>query len=472
MQSKAQHALASSGRLLASESAPGYPHPVRPKTRYVRNGEVSLAYQVFGEGELDLVMVTGWVAPMDSFWEEPRHAEFNDRLASFARVIWMDKRGTGLSDRVAQDRLPTLEERMDDLRAVMDAAGSERAALFGLSEGSSLCALFAAAHPERTTAFVSYGGFPKQIYDEDFEWMPDREALEEFAEGLREAWEDVGGLLRLWAPTAADEPGAMEQFGRGLQRGASPAAAVAWLEMSMDADVRDILPAIRVPTLVLHRDEDMIIPSECGRYMARRIPDARLVELPGVDHLWWYGDHDALLDEVEEFLTGARRVPESDRILATVLFTDIVGSTSRAADLGDREWRRLVERHDEIVRSELQRYRGEEIKTMGDGFLATFDGPARAIRCACAVRDAIDRIGLQLRAGLHTGECERMNGDIGGIAVAIGARVGAYAEPGEVLVSSTVKDLVAGSRIKFEDRGLQVLKGVPDEWRLFAVAAL
>jgi class 3 adenylate cyclase len=380
----------------------------------------------------------------------------------------MDKRGTGLSDRVSPDSLPTLEERMDDLAAVMDASGSEQAALFGLSEGAYLCSLFAATYPERSRALVTYGGFPRQLYDEDMPWQPDVESFEDFVDGVADAWEEVGGLLRLWAPSVGEDPVEQERFGHALQRGASPGAAIAWMKMGAQTDIRDVLPTIGVPTLILHRAGDGLVPAENSRYMAERIPNARYVELSGGDHLWWYGDQDALLDEVEEFLTGYRGTPEPDRVLATVMFTDIVGSTERSAALGDAAWRRLVERHDELIRKELARHRGVEVKTMGDGFLATFDGPARGIRCAAAARDAIRSLDIEIRAGLHTGECERMNGDIGGIAVAIGARVGSLADGGEVLVSSTVKDLVAGSGIEFTDRGAHQLKGVPGEWRLFA----
>jgi class 3 adenylate cyclase len=445
-----------------------YAREVAPKTRYARNGGVSLAYQVFGEGDFDLLLITGWIPSMEAFWMDPLHARFYERLGSFARVICMDKRGTGLSDRVPPDSLPPLEERMDDIGVVMDAAGSERAALFGLSEGASLCLLFAATYPERTRALVSYGGFPRQLYDEDMPWQPEREAFEEFVEGVELSWDEAGGLLRLWAPGVSDDPVEQERFAHALQSGASPSAAAAWLRMLGQTDIRDVLPTISAPTLILHRAGDGLIVPENSRYMAERIPGARYVELAGGDHLWWYGDQDALLDEVEQFLTGQRPVVEPDRVLATVLFTDIVGSTERAAAVGDAEWRRLVERHDELVRTELARHRGEEVKTMGDGFLATFDGPARGIRCAAAARDAVRSLGIEIRAGLHTGECERMNGDIGGIAVAIGARIGSLAGTGEVLVSSTVKDLVAGSGIEFADRGAHQLKGVPGEWRLFA----
>lgn len=439
-----------------------------PPTRYAKNGDVSLAYQVFGEGDIDLVLVTGWVISMENLWEIPLHVKFYERLGSFARVITMDKRGTGLSDRVSPDALPTLEERMDDVVAVMDDAGSDSAALFGLSEGAQLLVLLAATHPERAKALVTYGSFPCLLADEDVPWLPEREGLDDFIEGLAQEWADLGGMLRLWAPSAGEDPAERERFARGMRLGASPGAGVAWLRMVSEVDLRGILPTISVPTLTVARKDDMLIPAECSRYMAERVPGAQYVELSGQDHLWWYGDQDAILDEIEEFLTGKRRGPEPDRVLATVMFTDIVGSTEAAGKLGDREWRRIVERHDELVRTQLERHRGEELKTMGDGFLATFDGPARAVRCGAAIRDGVRGLGIEVRVGLHTGECERLNGDIGGIAVAIGARIEAKAASGEVLVSSTVKDLVAGSGIVFEDRGTHELKGVPGSWALFA----
>jgi len=438
--------------------------------RYARNGDVSLAYDVVGEGERDILVTFGWVGSFQSAWDNPPHARWLERLGTFGRVILWDKRGTGLSERVPADRLPTLEERMDDMRVVLDAAGSEQAVLFGFSEGSSLSAMFAASHPDRATALIVFGGFARTLHDEGYEWAPTLEAAEAFNENVGATWGDNAWLLKLWAPSVADDPLAQQQWNRMMVLGGTPATAIAWLRMVQDTDVRHVLAAIRIPTLVMHRVDDRITPVQHGRYFAENIPGARYVELPRADHLWWIKGDD-ILDEVESFLGASPTVEFSDRALATVMFTDIVDSTTRAAELGDRGWRDLVEAHDRLVRSRLERFRGREVKTLGDGFLATFDGPGRAIRCACEVRDAVRSLGLELRAGLHTGECEMSGEDIGGIAVNIGARVGARAEAGEVLVSQTVKDLVAGSGMRFEDRGEHELKGVPGSWRLYSVGS-
>lgn len=440
-----------------------------PKTRYARNGDFSIAYQVVGEGELDLVYVPGFASHLEVFWEEPRYSRFLGRLASFSRLILIDRLGTGLSDRLSPDRAATLEQRMDDIRVVMDAVDVERAAVLGWSEGAAVCATFAATYPERTTALVMYGGFARFLEDEDYPWGIPAELMDEFIETLPETWGESQPSLAFWAPSVAEEPREKDWWLRYGRLAVSPGAAVALFRVTRDIDIRAILPTIRVPTLVIHRTEDIMAPVEGSRYMAERIPGAKLVEFPGEDHLWWYGNQEAIVDEVEEFLTGQRHAPEADRVLATVLFTDIVGSTERAAQLGDSRWRELLESHGSLVRHELERFRGREVKTTGDGFLATFDGPARAIRCACAITEAVRSLGIEVRAGLHTGECEVMNGDVGGIAVHTGARVSAQAGPGEVLVSSTVKDLVAGSGIEFEERGSHELKGVPGEWRLYAV---
>ena len=438
--------------------------------RYARNGDVSLAYDVFGEGERDILVTFGWIGSFQSAWDNPPHARWLERLGTFGRVIMWDKRGTGLSERLSPDRLPTLEERMDDMRVVLDAAGSERAVAFGISEGGALSALFAATHPDRASALIILGGFARSLYDDDYEWAPTLEAAEAFNERVGATWGDNAWLLNLWAPSVADDPVAQDHWNRMLVVGGTPATAIAWLRMVQDTDIRHVLPAIRVPTLVLHRAEDPIIRVQHGRYLAEHIPGARYVELPRADHLWWI-DGDDILAEVETFLTGAIASYEPDRVLATVMFTDIVDSTTRAAELGDRRWRDLVEAHDKLVRGRLERYRGQEVKTLGDGFLATFDGPGRAIRCASDVRDGVRALGLELRAGLHTGECEMAGDDISGIAVNIGARVGSKAEPGEVLVSQTVKDLVAGSGLVFQDRGVHELKGVPGPWRLYSVGS-
>jgi class 3 adenylate cyclase len=436
--------------------------------RYARNGDVSLAYDVFGDGERDILVTIGWVGSFQTAWDNPAHARWLQRLATLGRVIMWDKRGTGLSERLPPDRLPTLEERMDDMRVVLDAAGSERAAVFGLSEGGSLSATFAASHPDRTTGLIVMGGFPRLLYDVDYEFGTTPEEAEYFNEQVGSTWGDNAWLLNLWAPSVADDPVAQDHWNRMLVLGGTPATAIAWLRMVQATDVRDILPAIRVPTLVMHRADDRIIPVQHGRWFGEHVPGARYVELPGADHLWWVKGDD-ILDEVESFMTGAPAAAISDRVLATVMFTDIVDSTTRAAEVGDRRWHDLVEAHDRLVRARLERYQGRTVKTLGDGFLATFDGPGRAIRCAAELRDAVRSLGLELRAGLHTGECELAGDDIRGIAVNIGARVGAKAGAGEVLVSQTVKDLVAGSGLAFEDRGEHELKGVPGAWRLYSV---
>ncbi len=439
----------------------------QPKTEYARSGNVHIAYQVVGQGPLDLVFVQGWVSHVELAWDEPTLASFLDRLASFSRLITFDKRGTGLSDRVPDDQLPTLEERMDDLRVVMDKVGSERAALFGVSEGGNLCALFAATFPERTTALVMADTYAKRVWSPDYPWAPTPEKRQKEYELVEREW---GNLMDLdhYIPSKIGD----ETFARRLatywRRAASPGAAVALLRMNTQIDIRSILPTIRVPTLILHRTGDLDVNVEEGRYIAARIPGAKFVELPGDDHLPWIGDQDAFLDEVQEFLTGVRPPRAVDRVLATIMFTDIVGSTEFAARIGDQAWKSLLQQHDALVRKELVRFRGREEKTTGDGFFATFDGPARAIRCASSIRDNVRRLGVEIRAGLHTGEIELGDDHVGGIAVHIGARVAANAEPGEVLVSSTVKDLVSGSGVTFADRGLHTLKGVPGEWRLFS----
>jgi pimeloyl-ACP methyl ester carboxylesterase len=442
-----------------------------PETRYAKSGEVSIAYQVVGDGALDLVFVMGWVSNIDEFWTEPAFARFLRRLASFARLIVFDKRGTGLSDRVHEAQLPTLEERMDDVRAVMDAVGSPRAALLGVSEGGPMCALFAATYPERTAALVMVGSYPRRLVAPDYPWGRTPEAHEQALAAVERDW---GGpvLLDARAPSLAHDPAFRRWWTTFLTRSASPSAAVALTKMNAEIDVRAVLPTIRVPTLLVHRTGDRTLPVEASRYMASRIPGAKLVELPGDDHLPWVGDQDAMLDEIEEFLTGVRRGPEPDRVLATVLFVDVVGSTETAAGLGDRRWRDVLDRYLAAVRAAVGRYRGREIDTAGDGVLALFDGPARAVRCAWEVRGAVSALGLQVRTGVHTGEVELADGDVRGIAVHIGARVAALAGPSEVLVSSTVRDLVAGSGIRFEDRGAHRLKGVPDEWHVFAVTAV
>ena len=442
---------------------------MQPRTRFTRSGNVHIAYQTVGDGPFDLVYVPGWVSHVELAWEEPTLASFLERLASFSRLIVFDKRGTGLSDRVPDDQLPTHEERMDDIRAVMDAVGSERAAFFGVSEGGGLAALFAATYPQRTTALVVCGSFAKRIWSPEHPWAPTPEEREREYEVVEREW---GGMMDVahYVPTMANDEAFKRRLATYMRRAASPGAAVTLLRMNTRLDIRAVLPAIRVPTLVLHRTGDLDVNIENGRYLAKHIPGARLVELPGDDHLPWVGDQDRLLDEIQEFLTGARPAHDADRVLATVLVTDIVGSTELAARMGDRAYTALLDQHHDMVRKGLARFRGQEVNTTGDGFIATFDGPARAIRCAFGIRDGARELGLATRAGLHTGEVENKAGQVGGIAVSIGARVAAAADAGETLVSSTVKDLVTGSGIGFVDRGARALKGVPGEWRLYAAS--
>jgi pimeloyl-ACP methyl ester carboxylesterase len=443
-----------------------------PETRYAKNGDVSIAYQVVGKGPLDLVLVHGWVQSFDAGWEIEPIRRFYERLASFSRLILFDKRGTGLSDRVAPDDLPTLETRMDDVRAVMDEVGVERAAVLGHSEGGSMCALFAATYPARAQALVMVGSAARTRWAPDYPLGATDDEIDELVSSIIEGWgiEVIRSLLQQLAPSIADDEELVQAHTRAALRAASPAAAAALTRMSAMIDIRQVLPVIRVPTLVLHRTDELL--ADASRYVGERIPGAKIVELPGGDHMPWLGDQDAALDEIEEFLTGVRPHPALDRVLATVLFTDIVGSTELAADLGDRRWRDLLERHNAVVRRELERFRGRELSTAGDGFLAMFDGPARAVVCAVSIRDAARALGLQIRFGLHTGELELAGTEIRGIAVHTGARVAAMAGAGEVLASSTVRDLVAGSGLQFEDRGSHELKGVPGEWRLYAVAGL
>lgn len=439
------------------------------ETHYAKSGEVNIAYQVVGDGPTDLVFVPGWVSHVELSWESPSLARFLNRLASFSRLIFFDKRGTGMSDRVPANELPTLEERMDDVRAVMDAVGSERASLFGISEGGPMCALFAATYPDRAASLIMYGSYARRLKDNDYPWGPDAETRQKFFDAIETGWGGVVDLGDL-APSVANDAEFAKWWAAYLRMGASPGAALALAKMNSQVDIRHVLPVIRVPTLVLHRTDDIDMEAGGGRYLAGHIPGARYVELPGVDHLPWVGDQDRILDEIEEFLTGAISRPEPDRVLATVLFTDIIDSTARAADVGDRRWRELLEAHGGIVERQLKTWRGRLIKSTGDGILATFDGPGRAIRCATGLCHDVKDIGLEIRAGLHTGECELLGDDISGISVNIAARVAALAKANEVLASRTVKDLVAGSGIEFEPRGEHSLKGVPASWDLYAVA--
>jgi pimeloyl-ACP methyl ester carboxylesterase len=434
-----------------------------PKTCYAKSGELSIAYQVVGEGSFDVVFVPGFVSNLDIGWEMPVGNLYR-RIASFARLIIFDKRGTGLSDRPVG--LPDLETRMDDVRAVMDAAGSERAALFGYSEGGPMSILFAATYPDRTAALVLYGTYAKRRDpDEDYPWAPSWQVRQAYAEEIERGWGWEADMQRM-SPSADAAMAAW--WAVRARAAASPGAARDLILMNSQIDVRALLPAIRVPTLVLHRSGDLDSRPEEGRYIAERIPGARYVELPGIDHFPAI-DPDQIVDEVEEFLTGVRPAAEPDRVLASVLFTDIVGSTERVVELGDRRWRDLLDAHEVAVRRELERFNGREVDAAGDGVFALFDGPARAVRCGCAIRDAVRPLGLQVRAGVHIGEVELAGDYVRGIAVHTGARLAAEAGPGEVLVSSTVRDLVAGSGLEFEDRGEHALKGIPERRRLYAV---
>jgi class 3 adenylate cyclase len=440
---------------------------MRPETLYARSGEVHVAYQTLGEGPLDLLFIDQWWSNVDSQWDVPPIARMLERLASFSRLMLMDKRGTGLSDPLPMGGLPTLEEWMDDIRAVLDATGSQRTALLSGIGATYLTVLFAATYPERTSALVLVDGYARLLGADDYLPHLWRTFPPEEAEQIRGGW-GQGILLTRLAPEEADDPALRQAFAAYERQSSSPGMAKAMLQMLYEGDVRDVLPAIRVPTLVIAHTDSPRIPIEHSRYLADHIAGARYVELPGAVNLPWAGDQDALLGEVQQFLTGVRPQSELDRVLATVLFTDIVGSTRRAAELGDQRWRSLLAAHDRAVRAEVDRHRGREIKNTGDGFLAIFDGPARAVRAAAAIRDALRPLGLEVRSGLHTGEIALVDDDVTGIAVHIGARISGLAGAGEILVSSTVKDLVVGSGIAFEQRGAHALKGVPDEWRVFA----
>lgn len=437
----------------------------RPPTRYARNGDVNIAYEAFGDGPRDIVIVHGYISHLDLQWDSPLYRHFIERLAAFARVIVFDKRGVGLSDGV--DQLPTLEQRMEDVGVVMDAAGSKRAVLLGLSEGGMMCVLFAAAHPERTESLVLFGSMPRSTEAPGYPWASSKEALLESAKLTYEHWGEGLGV-EIFTPSFANDPDARAFAARFERSAASPRAAEKLFMMFLDMDVRDLLPSVYVPTLVMHRTGDRVVNVRAARWMAEQIPGARFVEFPGIDHPPWVGDADDVLDEIEEFVTGTRSVQVPDRILATVMFTDIVSSTERAAAMGDRAWRDLLDRHNDVVRKELAAARGREIKTTGDGFLMSFDGPGQAIRTGWAIASDAQQIDCPVRVGVHTGECEKLGDDLGGIGVHIAARVASLADQSEVLVSRTVKDLVAGSGIAFEDRGEHTLKGVPDRWQLYA----
>jgi pimeloyl-ACP methyl ester carboxylesterase len=431
---------------------------MQPTTHYAKSGEVHIAYQVFGEGP-DLVMAPGFVSHIENYWDDPHFARWLNRLGSFCRVVLFDKRGTGLSDRVPN--LPAMDERMDDMRAVMDAVKIERAAQFGISEGGSLAALFAATHPERTQSLTLYGAFARFLH-----WIPDDEGFDALTSYIDEHW-GTGTSLPNFAPTKANDLAIRQWWGKFERLGASPSAAIALMRMNREIDISGILHSIKVPTLVIHLTGDALVSIDGGRELATGIPGARLVEVPGIDHLPWLDAGDRILSEMESFLTGSRSTAAVDRMLATVVFTDIVGSAKRADPGRDSAWGDLLEAHNKTVRRELARFRGREVKSLGGGFLATFDGPARAIHCAGAIRDSLHQLDVPVRIGVHTGEVELAEDDVRGIAVHIATRVAHIGGADDVLVSRAVKDLVAGSGIKFEDFGMHAFKGIPDAWQVF-----
>jgi pimeloyl-ACP methyl ester carboxylesterase/class 3 adenylate cyclase len=438
---------------------------VLSRTKYAKSGDIHIAYQVGGEGEIDLVFAPGFISHVEWAQEDPSVVRFIERLASFSRVIVFDKRGTGLSDPVSTPA--SLEQRMDDVRAVMDAAGSQRAAIVGMSEGGPMAALFAATYPERVSSLAFYGSYARLIWAPDYPCGVSQERFDKSVE-LLDRWGDGVGLSA-WAPSVANDAGFREWWAHLQRVAASPGMIRSHFKLYPEIDIRSVLPAIHTPTLVVHRTGDRIIPVESGRYLAQHISGAKYVELEGNDHIYFVGDANSILDELEEFLTGVRHGPDPGRALLTMLFTDIVRSTEHAERLGDKGWRELLDRHHALVRRQLVRFGGREVDTAGDGFFATFDGPARAVRCGQTIRDAVRALGIEIRAGVHTGECELVAGQVRGIAVHFGARVAAAAEPGEVLVSSTVKDLVVGSGLRFSDRGLCSLKGLQGEWHLYSV---
>ncbi len=438
-----------------------------PRTQYTKSGNVSIAYRVLGNGPIDLVYAQGWITNVEYAMENPDHARFLTRLGSFSRFIWFDRRGMGLSDRDVESL--TLAERVDDIRAVMDAVGSERAALLGVSEGGYMSLMFAATHPERTAALALYGCYAKGGYAPDYPWgLTAQQNQEKWIDDVERDW---GGPFDLehGAPSVAKDEAARSWFGAYLRYSASLSATKKLAYQDHAVDVRELLPAIRVPTLVLHRTGDQWVSVAHGRYLAEHIPGAKLIELPGEDHIPFWGDQERLIGEIQEFLTGARTIPSTDRVLLTVLVTDIVGSTEKAAAMGDIKWKGLLQSHDAAVRRELKNFDGQEINTTGDGFILAFTGPSRAIQCALAIRQALERFGLEMRAGLHTGECERRRTDLSGLAVHLASRISGKAPSNGILVSNTVKDLVVGSGIKFSDEGTHSLKGIPGEWSLFGV---
>jgi pimeloyl-ACP methyl ester carboxylesterase len=438
------------------------------ETQYVRSGDTHIAYQVVGNGPIDIVYVPGWVSHVELCWEDPIYARFLNQLASYARLIMFDKRGTGLSDRVRDDQLPTLEERMDDLNVVMDAVGSTNAALFGFSEGGNLCALFAATYPERTRALIMFGTFAKRIWSEDYPWAPTPDERQKNYDLVEREWGRMMDLDR-YVPSMARDDAYLRRLASYFRRAASPGAAVSLLKMNTQIDVSNILPVIHVPTLVLHRRDDLDAHVDEGRWLAERIPNASFKELPGADHLPWVGDQADILDEIEEFLTGNRPAAEIGTALATILVTDIVGSTELVRKIGDQAWRDLLDQHETICMENIQHYRGQLVNHTGDGVVAAFDGPVRGITCAQNISKQVQKLGFEIRAGLHTGECEIRGQETAGLAIHLAARVSALAGPNEILVSSAVANLVSNPSLNFADRGHHTLKGFPDKWQVFAV---
>ena len=438
-----------------------------PKTQYTKSGDITIAYQCFGSGPIDLVYAQGWLTNIEYAWEHPDYARFLSSLGSFSRVMFFDKRGTGLSDRDVG--LPTLEQRTDDIRAVMDAAGSDEATLFGVSEGGNMASLFAATYPKRTSALVLYGSFARGSWAPDYPWARKPEETEARLDRLERTWGEPFDL-REGAPSVAHDEGARAWFAAYLRYSASPKTAKAIMFLNAQIDIREVLPTIQVPTLVLHRRDDRWWNREVGQHLADHIPGAQYLELPGEDHIPWWGDQDRLIGEVERFLIGSRCASSKERVLLTVLMTDIVGSTKKATDLGDKRWEAVLRQHDSLVRRQAKNFDGQEVNTTGDGFVLTFTGPTRAIRCAQEVQRDLKALGLEVRAGLHTGECEQHGDDLSGVALHIASRILDIAPPGGILVSSTVKDLVVGSGVEFVERGSHSLKGVPGDRLLFAVA--
>lgn len=443
---------------------------LKPETQYVQNGDVNIAYQVVGEGPIDIVFVMGWISHLEYFWKHHLFASFLERLASFSRLILFDKRGTGLSDRMPVSALPTLEERMDDVRAVMDAVGSERAVLFGVSEGGPMCSLFAATYPERTSAVVMFGTYAKRIKEDDYPWAPTIEQRNNFFDVVRSDWGKPVGIEER-APSMANDPEFRDWWAEYLRMGASPGAAVALTKMNSEIDVRNVLPLVRVPTLVMHRQGDLCLKVEEGRFVAEQIPGAKYVEMDGIDHLPFVGDQDAVLDEIEEFVTGVRFAGEYDRVLATVMHVKIVDHEDEAKRRGEADWERLLQRSGDYIRRQLQLFKGKHVSYDETGVLAAFDGPARAIRCAAAITQSANRLGIQVRTGLHTGECDVIGDSYGGFAVALAKMIASEASEGNILVSRTVKDLVAGSGLEFTEHGRRSFDGIEGDWRLFTVNA-